>query len=98
MLPRYEVDNFRFDYGLRGTDAYINFASEYGIDSIEGYFSRGEKFSLAGSISHINIGNIMKLGVNFCDLSSSLESDNQMGYKDHHKIKKFIEKVNELKN
>ena len=47
MLPKYEVDNFRFDYGLRGTDAYINFASEYGIDSIEGYFSRGEKFSLA---------------------------------------------------
>ncbi len=59
---------------------------------------QGEKFALAGSISHINIGNIMKLGVNFCDLSSSLESDNQMGYKDHHKIKKFIEKVNELKN
>ena len=45
-----------------------------------------------------NIENIAKLGVTFCDLSSSLELDKKLGYKDHQKIKKFIEKVNELKN
>ena len=59
---------------------------------------KGEKYALAGSISHNNIENIAKLGVTFCDLSSSLESDTQIGYKDHSKIKKFIKKVNELKN
>ena len=59
---------------------------------------RGEKYALAGSVSEKNIENIMKLGVTFCDLSSSLESDTEIGYKDHSKIKKFIEKVNEIKN
>ena len=59
---------------------------------------RGEKYALAGSISHNNIENIAKLGVTFCDLSSSLELDTQIGYKDHQKIKRFIKKVNELKN
>ena len=59
---------------------------------------KGERFALAGSISLNNIVNIMKLGVTFCDLSSSLELDTQIGYKDHQKIKKFIKKVNELKN
>ena len=59
---------------------------------------RGEKYALAGSISQNNIENIAKLGVTFCDLSSSLELDAQIGYKDHQKIKKFIKKVNELKN
>ncbi len=57
---------------------------------------KGEKFALAGSISEYNVENISKLGVNFFDLSSSLES--QLGYKDHHKIKSFIKKINELKN
>jgi phosphoribosylanthranilate isomerase len=56
----------------------------------------GEKYALAGSISESNVKNIYKLGVNFFDLSSSLES--QLGYKDHHKIKSFINKINELKN
>ena len=56
----------------------------------------GDKYALAGSISKDNIENISKLGVNFFDLSSSLES--QLGYKDHHKIKNFINKINELKN
>tara|TARA_B100001057_G_scaffold464472_1_gene519694 strand:+ start:641 stop:1255 length:615 start_codon:yes stop_codon:yes gene_type:complete len=59
---------------------------------------KGEKYALAGSISQNNIENIVKLGVTFCDLSSSLELDKQVGYKDHQKIKKFIEKVNEFKN
>ena len=59
---------------------------------------KGEKYALAGSISQNNIENIAKLGVTFCDLSSSLELDAQIGYKDHQKIKKFIKKVNELKN
>ncbi len=56
----------------------------------------GEKYALAGSISENNVENINKLGVNFFDLSSSLESE--LGYKDHLKIKKFINKINGLKN
>jgi len=56
----------------------------------------GEKYALAGSISEDNVENISKLGVNFFDLSSSLES--QLGYKDHHKIKSFINRINELQN
>ena len=59
---------------------------------------KGEKYALAGSISQNNIENIAKLGVTFCDLSSSLESDTQLGYKDHHKIKSFVKKINEIKN
>ena len=56
----------------------------------------GAKYALAGSVSENNVENIYKLGVNFFDLSSSLED--QLGYKDHHKIKSFINKINELKN
>ena len=56
----------------------------------------GTKYALAGSISEDNVENINKLGVNFFDLSSSLEG--QLGYKDHHKIKNFIKKINEIKN
>ena len=56
----------------------------------------GAKYALAGSISEDNVENLIKLGVNFFDLSSSLE--NQLGYKDHHKIKSFINKINEIKN
>ena len=56
----------------------------------------GKKYALAGSISENNIENLSKLGVNFFDLSSSLES--QLGYKDHFKIRSFINKINELKS
>ena len=59
---------------------------------------KGEKYALAGSVSLENIENIAKSGVSFCDLSSSLEIDKQIGYKDHQKIEKFVKKVNELKN
>ncbi len=59
---------------------------------------KGEKYAVAGSISENNIENIAKLGVTFCDLSSSLESDTQVGYKDHQKIKRFLKKINEFKN
>ena len=59
---------------------------------------KGEKYALAGSVSLENLKNIAKSGVSFSDLSSSLEIDKQIGYKDHQKIKKFIKKVNELKN
>ncbi len=59
---------------------------------------KGEKYAIAGSISLENIENIAKSGVSFCDLSSSLEIDKQIGYKDHQKIEKFVKKVNELKN
>ena len=54
----------------------------------------GAKYALAGSISEDNVENIYKLGVNFFDLSSSLES--QLGFKDHLKIKNFIKKINEI--
>ena len=57
---------------------------------------QGQNYALAGSVSEDNLQNFYKLGVNFFDLSSSLES--QLGYKDHHKIKNFINKINELKN
>jgi phosphoribosylanthranilate isomerase len=56
----------------------------------------GENYALAGSVTENNVANISKLGVNFFDLSSSLES--QLGYKDHHKIKSFIHKINEIKS
>ena len=59
---------------------------------------KGERYALAGSISQSNIENIKKLGITFCDLSSNLERDAEIGYKDHQKIKKFINKVNETKN
>jgi phosphoribosylanthranilate isomerase len=51
---------------------------------------------LAGSISEYNVENLTKLGLNFFDLSSSLEGE--LGYKDHLKIKNFIKKINEIKN
>ena len=54
----------------------------------------GAKYALAGSVSEDNVENISKLGVNFFDLSSSLES--QLGYKDHLKIKSFMNKINEI--
>jgi len=57
---------------------------------------KGDRYVLAGSINENNVENIHKLGINFFDLSSSLE--NQLGYKDHLKIKNFLNKVNELKN
>ena len=56
----------------------------------------GKKYALAGSVSEDNVSNLSKLGVNFFDLSSSLES--QLGYKDHLKIKRFMNKINELKS
>ena len=59
---------------------------------------KGEKYALAGSVSVENIENIAKLGVSICDLSSNLEMDKQIGYKDHQKIKKFIKKIDEFKN
>ncbi len=57
---------------------------------------KGAKYALAGSVSEDNVENIYKLGVNFFDLSSNLES--QLGFKDHLKIRNFIKKINELKN
>ena len=54
----------------------------------------GHKYALAGSISEDNIEIISKLGVNFFDLSSNLES--QIGYKDHLKIKRFLKKIKKI--
>ena len=54
----------------------------------------GHKYALAGSISEDNVEIISKLGVNFFDLSSNLES--QVGYKDHLKIKRFLKKIKKI--
>ena len=59
---------------------------------------KGEKFGLAGAINLGNIKEYSQLRFNFLDLSSGLESENLKGYKDHLKIKKFINKINELNN
>ncbi len=59
---------------------------------------KGEKFGLAGAINLENILEYSQLGFNFLDLSSGLERENLKGYKDHLKIKNFINKINELKN
>ena len=55
---------------------------------------KGKKYALAGSISEDNVEIISKLGVNFFDLSSNLES--QTGYKDHLKIKRFLKKIKKI--
>ena len=86
-----EADKILFD--TPGMEKSIKFPK-----SLISKLPKGEKYALAGSVSLENIENIAKLGVSFCDLSSSLEIDKQIGYKDHQKIKKFIKKVNELKN
>ena len=59
---------------------------------------KGKKFGLAGAINFENIKEYSQLGFGFLDLSSGLERENLKGYKDHLKIKNFINKVNELKN
>ena len=55
---------------------------------------KGNRFALAGSISENNVENLVKLGVNFFDLSSSLES--KLGQKDHLKVKSFMNKIKEF--
>ena len=87
---KYEVaDLILFD--TPGMEKSIEFPREL-INSIP----KGDKYAIAGSISENNVKIINKLGVNFFDLSSSLE--NQLGYKDHLKIKNFLTKINEIKN
>ena len=55
---------------------------------------KGNRFALAGSISENNVENLVKLGVNFFDLSSSLED--KLGHKDHLKIQKFMKKIKSI--
>ena len=55
---------------------------------------KGNRFALAGSISENNVENLVKLGVNFFDLSSSLET--KLGHKDHLKIQNFMKKINSI--
>ena len=59
---------------------------------------KGKKFGLAGSINLENVQEYYQLGLSFLDLSSGLEKENLKGYKDHLKIKNFMNKINELKN
>ena len=55
---------------------------------------KGNRFALAGSVSENNVENLVKLGVNFFDLSSSLET--KLGHKDHLKIKIFMKKIKSI--
>ncbi len=55
---------------------------------------KGNRFALAGSVSENNVENLVKLGVNFFDLSSSLET--KLGHKDHLKIQKFMKKIQSI--
>ena len=57
---------------------------------------KGEKFGLAGAINLENVQEYSQLGFNFLDLSSGLEKENLKGYKDHLKIKSFMDKINSL--
>ena len=57
---------------------------------------KGNKFGLAGAINLENIQEYSQLGFNFLDLSSGLEKENLKGYKDHLKIKSFMNKINSL--
>ena len=59
---------------------------------------KGKNFGLAGAINLENVQEYCQLGFNFLDLSSGLEKENLKGYKDHLKIKRFMDKVNELEN
>ena len=87
-----EVDNADFIlFDTPGMEKTLEFPKD-----LIAKLPKGEKYALAGSVSEANVANISELGINFFDLSSSLES--QLGYKDHLKIKNFINKVNELKN
>ena len=54
---------------------------------------KGEKFALAGGVTVDTIKNLVKLGINFIDLSSSVEEN--IGYKDHMKIKNFMKELND---
>ena len=95
-----DIDNYK-NYGSAEIILFDTPGMEKSIEFPKKLISRlpkGERFALAGSISQDNIDFIVKSGVTFCDLSSSLESDTQIGYKDHQKIKKFIKKINELEN
>ena len=47
MLPRYEIDDFNFEFKTRGDDQYINFLSAQAINEIEGYITQGKRFSIA---------------------------------------------------
>ena len=98
VKKKQDIDTYReFDnadiilFDTPGMEKSIEFPKEL-ISKIP----KGEKYALAGSVSKDNVENISKLGVNFFDLSSSLEG--RLGYKDHHKIKNFVNKINEIKN
>ena len=80
------------DYILHDTPS-MEESIEFPVDLIH-KLPKGENFAIAGSISEDTIENIAKLGVKWCDLSSKLES--KLGYKDHKKIKKFMDKVKQI--
>jgi len=53
---------------------------------------KGKKFILAGGVSVDTVKNLVKLGIDFVDLSSSVEK--YTGYKDHKKITSFMKEIN----
>ena len=93
-----DIDNYReFDnadlilFDTPGMEKSLEFPN-----NLIAKLPNGAKYALAGSISENNVENISKLGVNFFDLSSSLES--QLGFKDHLKIRTFVKKINDIQN
>ncbi len=80
------ADKFLFD--TPGMEKSIDFPKNL-IKEIP----KGEKFALAGGVSIDTVKNLAKLGVEFFDLSSSVE--NISGIKDHKKIIAFMEKIND---
>tara|TARA_B100000575_G_C23132304_1_gene657013 strand:- start:620 stop:1240 length:621 start_codon:yes stop_codon:yes gene_type:complete len=63
-------------------------------ESLISKLPKGNRYALAGSISENNVENLVKLGVNFFDLSSSLET--KLGHKDHLKIQNFMKKIRSI--
>ena len=91
-----DIDNYK-NYGSAEIILFDTPGMEISFEFPKNLVSKlpkGNRFALAGSISENNVENLVKLGVNFFDLSSSLET--KLGHKDHLKIQNFMKKINSI--
>ena len=91
-----DIDNYK-NYGSAEIILFDTPGMEKSFEFPKNLISKlpkGNRFALAGSISENNVENLVKLGVNFFDLSSSLET--KLGHKDHLKIQNFMKKINSI--
>ena len=91
-----DIDNYK-NYGSAEIILFDTPGMEKSFEFPKNLISKlpkGNRFALAGSISENNVENLVKLGVNFFDLSSSLET--KLGHKDHLKIQKFMKKIKSI--